>query len=40
MRMTVVLVPFGFLALSCIAMALNPLGRRSSQDAEIAAATA
>jgi hypothetical protein len=28
MRMTVALVPLVFLALSCVAMALNPLGRR------------
>jgi Na+/melibiose symporter-like transporter len=27
MRSTVALVPLGFLALSCAAMALNPLGR-------------
>jgi len=30
MRMTVALVPLVFLALSCVAMALNPLGRRSA----------
>ncbi|MFP5330082.1 MAG: MFS transporter [Alphaproteobacteria bacterium] len=30
MRLTVALVPMAFLALSCVAMALNPLGRRPS----------
>jgi sugar (glycoside-pentoside-hexuronide) transporter len=36
MRLTVALVPLGFLALSCLAMLWNPLGRRSSQAPEIA----
>lgn len=36
MRMTVALAPLVFLALSCVAMALNPLGRRSTQAPEIA----
>jgi GPH family glycoside/pentoside/hexuronide:cation symporter len=40
MRMTVALAPLLFLALSCVAMALNPLGRRSSQSPEVAGATA
>jgi GPH family glycoside/pentoside/hexuronide:cation symporter len=40
MRMTVAIAPLLFLALSCIAMALNPLGRRSSQAPEIAGAAA
>jgi sugar (glycoside-pentoside-hexuronide) transporter len=40
MRATVALVPLGFLALSCAAMFLNPLGRRSTQAAEIAQAAA
>lgn len=40
MRMTVALAPLAFLALSCVAMALNPLGRRSSQEPEIAGAAA
>jgi GPH family glycoside/pentoside/hexuronide:cation symporter len=40
MRMTVALAPLLFLALSCVAMLLNPLGRRSSQAPEIAGAAA
>jgi GPH family glycoside/pentoside/hexuronide:cation symporter len=40
MRMTVALTPLLFLALSCIAMLWNPLGRRSSQAPEIAGAAA
>lgn len=36
MRMTVAIAPLVFLALSCVAMALNPLGRRSTQAPEIA----
>jgi sugar (glycoside-pentoside-hexuronide) transporter len=40
MRLTVALVPLGFLALSCVAMLWNPLGRRSSQAPEIAGAAA
>ncbi len=40
MRVTVALAPLFFLALSCAAMALNPLGRRSSQSPEVAGATA
>ena len=40
MRMTVALAPLAFLALSCVAMVLNPLGRRSSQSPEVAGATA
>jgi GPH family glycoside/pentoside/hexuronide:cation symporter len=40
MRMTVALAPLGFLALSCVAMVLNPLGRRSSEVPEVAGATA
>jgi GPH family glycoside/pentoside/hexuronide:cation symporter len=40
MRMTVALTPLAFLALSCVAMMLNPLGRRSSQVPEIAGAAA
>jgi Na+/melibiose symporter-like transporter len=40
MRGTVALVPLLFLALSCVAMLLNPLGRRSSLVPETAAATA
>jgi GPH family glycoside/pentoside/hexuronide:cation symporter len=38
MRMTVALAPLGFLALSCAAMAMNPLGRmepRSSSEARL-----
>jgi hypothetical protein len=38
MRMTVAIAPLIFLALSCVAMALNPLGRRSTQAPEIAGA--
>jgi GPH family glycoside/pentoside/hexuronide:cation symporter len=38
MRLTVSLVPLAFLALSCVAMAINPLGRRSSDEPELAAA--
>ena len=37
MRLTVALVPLAFLALSCVAMVMNPLGRRSSQAPELAA---
>jgi hypothetical protein len=40
MRLTVALVPLFFLALSCVAMLWNPLGRRSSQSPEIAGAAA
>jgi GPH family glycoside/pentoside/hexuronide:cation symporter len=40
MRMTVALVPLAFLALSCIFMVLNPLGRRSTEAPEIAGAAA
>jgi sugar (glycoside-pentoside-hexuronide) transporter len=40
MRLTVALVPLGFLALSCAAMLWNPLGRRSSHAPEIAGAAA
>jgi len=40
MRLTVALVPLVFLALSCLAMLWNPLGRRSSQAPEIAGAAA
>jgi sugar (glycoside-pentoside-hexuronide) transporter len=40
MRMTIALAPLAFLALSCIAMLLNPLGRRSSRAEEIGAAAA
>jgi hypothetical protein len=41
MRLTIALVPVAFLALSCLAMLWNPLGRRSSAAPEIAeAATA
>jgi GPH family glycoside/pentoside/hexuronide:cation symporter len=40
MRMTVALAPLLFLALSCAAMLLNPLGRRSTQAPEIAGAAA
>ena len=39
MRATVALVPLGFLALSCAAMLLNPLGRRPQALPEPAAAT-
>jgi GPH family glycoside/pentoside/hexuronide:cation symporter len=38
MRQTVGLVPFAFLALSCVAMILNPLGRRPARKREIAEA--
>lgn len=38
MRQTVALVPLAFLALSCVAMAVNPLGRRPSGSPELAAA--
>lgn len=38
MRLTVALAPLAFLALSCVAMALNPLGGRSTRDAEPAGA--
>jgi GPH family glycoside/pentoside/hexuronide:cation symporter len=40
MRMTVAIVPLAFLALSCVAMALNPLGRRSTEAPEVAGAAA
>jgi GPH family glycoside/pentoside/hexuronide:cation symporter len=40
MRMTVAIAPLIFLGLSCIAMAANPLGRRSTQAPEIAGAAA
>ena len=40
MRHTVALVPLAFLALSCIAMAANPLGRRPTRMPEIAGAGA
>jgi sugar (glycoside-pentoside-hexuronide) transporter len=40
MRTTVALAPLAFLALSCVAMLWNPLGRRSSQAPEIAGAAA
>ncbi|MFL6737280.1 MAG: MFS transporter [Sphingomonas sp.] len=40
MRMTVALAPLAFLALSCAAMLLNPLGRRSSEAPEVAGGTA
>jgi GPH family glycoside/pentoside/hexuronide:cation symporter len=36
MRMTVAFAPLIFLALSCIAMLMNPLGRRPSHVAEVA----
>ena len=35
MRMTIALAPLLFLGLSCLAMLLNPLGRRSSQSPEV-----
>jgi GPH family glycoside/pentoside/hexuronide:cation symporter len=38
MRLTVALAPLVFLALSCVAMALNPLGRRSTEAPEVAGA--
>ena len=37
MRLTVALVPLAFLALSCVAMAVNPLGRRPTRLPEMAA---
>ncbi|MES2137216.1 MAG: glycoside-pentoside-hexuronide (GPH):cation symporter [Pseudomonadota bacterium] len=40
MRLTVALVPLAFLALSCVAMIWNPLGRRSQRSAETAGAVA
>lgn len=40
MRATVALVPLAFLALSCAAMLVNPLGRRSTRMPEIAEAAA
>jgi len=40
MRLTVALAPLAFMTLSCVAMYLNPLGRRSSQAPEIAGAAA
>ena len=40
MRMTVAIAPLAFLALSCVAMALNPLGRRSTEAPEVAGAAA
>jgi GPH family glycoside/pentoside/hexuronide:cation symporter len=40
MRMTVAIAPLAFLALSCIAMALNPLGRRSTAAGRVAEAAA
>jgi GPH family glycoside/pentoside/hexuronide:cation symporter len=40
MRMTVAIAPLAFLALSCVAMVLNPLGRRSTEAPEIAGAVA
>ena len=40
MRMTVAVAPLIFLSLSCVAMALNPLGRRSTQAPEIGGAAA
>jgi GPH family glycoside/pentoside/hexuronide:cation symporter len=39
-RLTVALVPLGFLALSCFAMLWNPLGRRSGEAREIVGAAA
>jgi Na+/melibiose symporter-like transporter len=39
MRLTVALVPLVFLALSCAAMAVNPLGRRPTRMPEVAEAT-
>jgi GPH family glycoside/pentoside/hexuronide:cation symporter len=38
MRITVAVAPLVFLALSCVAMVLNPLGRRSTDAPEIAGA--
>ena len=40
MRLTVALVPLAFLALSCVAMAVNPLGRRPTRMPEAAEAAA
>ncbi|HEY4071160.1 MAG TPA: MFS transporter [Sphingomicrobium sp.] len=40
MRMTVALAPLAFLALSCGAMLLNPLGRRPARTPEVAGAAA
>ena len=40
MRMTVAIAPMLFLALSCMAMVLNPLGRRSTQAPEVAGSAA
>jgi GPH family glycoside/pentoside/hexuronide:cation symporter len=40
MRLTVALVPLVFLALSCAAMAVNPLGRRPTRMPEVAEAPA
>ena len=40
MRLTVALVPLAFLALSCVAMAVNPLGRRPTRVPEAAEAAA
>jgi sugar (glycoside-pentoside-hexuronide) transporter len=40
MRMTVAIAPLLFLALSCVAMLLNPLGSRSSQVPEVAGSAA
>jgi sugar (glycoside-pentoside-hexuronide) transporter len=40
MRHTVALVPLAFLALSCAAMAFNPLGRRPTRMPEVAGAAA
>jgi GPH family glycoside/pentoside/hexuronide:cation symporter len=40
MRLTVALVPLAFLALSCAAMAVNPLGRRPTRMPEVAEAAA
>ena len=39
MRMTVAIAPLIFLVLSCVAMTLNPLGRRSTEAPEVPAAT-
>jgi sugar (glycoside-pentoside-hexuronide) transporter len=38
MRMTIAIFPLGFLALSCVAMLMNPLGRHSTVRTEPAAA--
>ncbi len=40
MRLTVALTPLAFLALSCVAMVLNPLGRKSTEAPEIAGTAA